>query len=151
MGAPVIQSVFPYLRMRNAAQAIEFYKEVFGATETARLTDPSGRIGHAQLTLGGTTLMLSDEHPEWGIYGPEKWGGTGSLLHLHVQGLDDLHQRALAAGAKETMAPKDQFYGERASKFVDPFGHEWMLGQHIEEVSFEEMQRRYDAMCAHGS
>ncbi len=143
---PEIKEVCPYLRVRGGSAAIDFYKRVFGAEETARLVDPQGRIGHAQLRLGGMTVMISDEHPEWGIYGPEKFGGSGALLHLQVTNLDALHQRALAAGATETMAPKDQFYGERASKFRDPFGHEWMLGQHIEDVTWEEMQRRYNAM-----
>jgi PhnB protein len=143
-----ILGLSPYLRVKGGVSALEFYKQVFGAQETARLVDPQGRIGHAQLTIGGQTVMVSDEHPEFGIYGPEKYGGSGSLLHLAVTDVDELHARALAAGAVETMAPANMFYGERNSKFRDPFGHEWMLGQHIEDVPFDEMQRRYDAMMS---
>lgn len=143
-----ILQVYPYLRARNASAAIDFYKRIFGAVEKSRLTEPkTDRVGHAQLDFAGTTVMISDEYPEFGIFGPEKYGGTGSLLHLHVSGVDALHSRAIEAGATELMPPTDMFYGERASKLRDPFGHEWMLGQHIEDVSPEEMQARYNAMC----
>lgn len=146
-----IRDVFPYLRVRNAAKAIEFYKAAFGAEEEFRLTEPSGRIGHAQLKFGTFTVMISDEYPEYGIKGPEAYGGTGSSVHLHVQDVDAVTKQAVTAGATLTMEPADQFYGERSSKLVDPFGHEWLLGSHIEDVTPEEMQRRYNAMLGIGS
>ena len=141
-----IREVFPYLRVRNAVAAIEFYKLAFGAVEEFRLAEPSGRIGHAQLKFGTYTVMLSDEYPEYGIQGPEAFGGTGSSVHLHVDDVDALTKQAVGAGAKLIMEPADQFYGERSSKVLDPFGHEWLLGSHIEDVSPAEMQQRFDAM-----
>jgi PhnB protein len=147
----MIREVFPYLRVRNASAAIEFYKQVFDATEGMRLTEPSGRIGHAELKFGTFTVMISDEYPEYGIHGPEAFGGTGSSLHLHVDDVDALTQKAVAAGAKLIMEPQDQFYGERSSKVLDPFGHEWLLGSHIEDVTPEEMQRGFDEMMTGGA
>ena len=143
-----IQEVFPYLRVRDAKSAIEFYKQVFGAEELLRLSEPSGRIGHAQLKIGAAVVMLSDEYPERGILSPLAFGGTGSSLHLHVRDVDEMTRRAAECGAKVLMEPKDQFYGERSSKVLDPYGHEWMLGQHIEDVSTDEMQRRYTLMLS---
>lgn len=141
-----IHEVFAYLRLRDAARAIDFYSEAFGAVEKFRLTEPNGRIGHAELALGETTLMLSDEYPEFGIYGPESVGGTSFTLHLHVDDADALIRRAVLAGATVVRAAADQFYGERSGTIRDPFGHEWNIGHEIEQVSPEEMQRRYDAM-----
>jgi PhnB protein len=143
-----ILEVFPYLIVRNAAAAIDFYKRVFGADETLRLSEPSGRIGHAELKFGSTTVMLADEFPEVGITAPPASGSSGQFLHLHVTDVDGLTNRAVEAGAKVIMEPKTQFYGERSSKILDPFGHQWLLGQHVEDVSPEEMQRRYNAMFA---
>ena len=145
-----IHEAFPYLRVRDASAAIEFYAKAFGAEEQFRLSEPSGRIGHAELKFGTFKVMLSDEYPEFGIQGPEAFGGTGSSVHLHVQDVDAMTQQATAAGAKVIMEPQDQFYGERASKVLDPFGHEWLLGSHIEDVSHEEMQRRFAAMLDEG-
>lgn len=144
----MIQQVFPYLRVRDANAAIEFYKRAFGAVEAFRLAEPSGRIGHAELKFGELTVILSDEYPEFGIQGPEAYGGAGSSVHLHVDDVDAMTRQAADAGARVVMEPKDQFYGERTSKLVDPFGHEWMLGSHIEDVSPEEMQRRFTAMMS---
>lgn len=143
---PVIHEVFPTLRVRNAAAAIEFYGQVFGAEELFRLTEPTGRIGHCELKLGNLTLMLSDEYPEMGLMSPLAYGGNGSSLHLHVDNVDTLAERAVAAGATLTMEPADQFYGERSCRVRDPFGHDWLFGHPIEAVSPEEMQRRYDAL-----
>jgi PhnB protein len=143
----MIQEVFPYLRVRNAQAAIEFYIQAFGATEQMRLTEPGGRVGHAELLFGKQVVMVSEEYPEYGIYGPEHFGGTGSSVHLHVDNVDELTQAAVEAGAKLLMEPKDQFYGERAAKVLDPFGHEWLLGSHIEDVTPEEMQRRFTELC----
>lgn len=142
----MIKELFPYLRVLNAAAAIEFYGKAFGATEVFRLSEPAGRVGHAELKFGAFTVMLSDEYPEYGIQGPEAFGGTGSSIHLHVDDVDAVTQQAVAAGAKLVMEPKDQFYGERAAKVLDPFGHEWLLGSQIEAVSPAEMQRRFSAM-----
>ena len=136
----------PYLIVKGAARAIDFYKQAFGATEKFRLTEPSGRIGHAELDFGGTTLMLSDEFPEFGIKGPRSIGGTSLTLHLHVDDADALIARAVAAGATVLRPAQDQFYGERSGTVRDPFGHEWNIGHQIETVSTDEMQRRYTQM-----
>lgn len=141
-----IHEVYPYLRLRNASDAIAFYEHAFGAEELFRLTEPSGRIGHAQLKIGPITLMLSDEFPEFGIGGPETIGGTSFSIHLHVDDADVLIQRAVDAGATMIREPSDHFYGERSGTVRDPFGHEWMIGHEIEKVTPEEMQRRYSAM-----
>jgi PhnB protein len=140
-----INEVYPYLRVKGAPAAIAFYKNVFGATERFRLTEPSGRIGHIELDIGNIVLMLSEEFPEYGIHGPQP-GSTGMAMHLHVDNADALAARAVAAGATMLREPADQFYGERSCLIRDPFGHEWMLGHEIEKVSPEEMQRRYTAM-----
>jgi PhnB protein len=141
-----IHEVFPYLRVKSASEAIDFYVRAFGAKELFRLTEPTGRVGHAEIELGGVTLMLSDEFPEYGIRGPESLGGTSMSIHLHVDDADALMRRAVEAGATVVREMADAFYGERSGVVRDPFGHEWLLGHQIEEVSPEEMQRRYDAM-----
>lgn len=143
-----VHEVFPYIRVRGAERAIEFYKAAFGAEELFRLTEPSGRIGHAELKIGPATIMVSDEYPEFGCAGPETVGGTTFCLHLHVDNVDELYAHAVAAGATAVREPSDAFYGERGGTVRDPFGHEWLLGQHIEDVEPEEMQRRYTAMMA---
>jgi uncharacterized glyoxalase superfamily protein PhnB len=145
-----IHEVFPYLRVKRASEAIAFYKTVFGATEKFRLTEPSGRVGHAELDFAGTVLMLSDEYPELGFCGPETVGSVTSSIHLHVDNADALIQKAVEAGATLVRPPTDSFYGERSGTIRDPFGHEWMIGHNIEQVSPEEMQRRYDEMFAKG-
>lgn len=141
-----IHEVFAYLTVDDAAAAIEFYKKAFGAEELYRLTEPNGRIGHAELRLGPTVLMLNDEYPEYGVQSPKRLGGSGFRMHLHVDNADALIDRAVAEGATLVMPPADQFYGERGGRVRDPFGHEWLIGHEIEKVSPEEMQRRYDAM-----
>lgn len=141
-----IRELFPYLRVRNAAKAIEFYTRAFGATEKFRLTEPSGRIGHAELDFGGTVVMLSEEYPEYNLVGPETIGGTTFSIHLHVDDCDAMIRNAVSAGATLVREPSDAFYGERSGTVRDPFGHEWLIGHSIEEVTPEEMQRRYDAI-----
>ena len=141
-----VKELFAYLCVRDAGRAIEFYKEAFGAKETLRLTEPSGRVGHAELDFGGTTMMLADEFPEYGINGPRPEMGTPVTLHIHVDNADEVIARAVAAGARLEVAAKDQFYGERSGCIRDPFGHRWNVGHHIEDVSGAEMQRRYTAM-----
>jgi uncharacterized glyoxalase superfamily protein PhnB len=139
-----IHELFPYLHVRNAAQAIEFYVNAFGAKEKFRLTEPSGRIGHAELDFNGTVLMLADEYPEYDIKGPQTLGGASITLHIHVDNADEMIQRAVVAGARMERAPQDQFYGERSGVIRDPFGHRWNIGHNIEDVSPADMQRRYD-------
>lgn len=142
----MIHELFPYLHVANAAAAIDFYVRAFGVREKFRLTEPSGRIGHAELEFGPMTLMLSEEYPEYGIRGPQAIGGTSVTIHLHVDDADALIERAVQAGATLETAPQDQFYGERSGCIRDPFGHRWNIGHAIEEVAPEEMQRRYTAL-----
>jgi PhnB protein len=140
-----VHEVFPYLRVRNADAAIDFYARAFGAQEIFRLAEPAGRIGHAELKFGPATIMLADEYPEYGIQSPLAFGGTGTTIHLHVSDADALAKQAVEAGATMLMEPTNQPHGERQCRLRDPFGHEWLLGQQIESVSREEMQRRLDA------
>ncbi|MGJ7495877.1 VOC family protein [Variovorax sp. RT4R15] len=143
----IIHELFPYLCVHDTAAAIAFYGKVFGVTEKFRLTEPTGRIGHAELDFGsGGTLMLSDEFPEYDIRGARSIGATPVTLHLHVDDADAVIGRAIEAGATLQMAAQDQFYGERSGSFIDPFGHRWNIGHSIEDISPEEMQRRYTAM-----
>jgi len=141
-----VHELFAYLHVKDAAKAIEFYKQAFGAEEKFRLSEPSGRIGHAELVFNGTTVMLADEFPEYGIRGPQTIGGTSVTIHLHVDDADEVMKRAAAAGAEIEREPQDQFYGERSGTVRDPFGHRWNIGHHIEDVSFDEMQQRYTKM-----
>ncbi len=146
-----IKELFPYLHVQGAAKAIEFYTTAFGATEKFRLTEPSGRVGHVELDFGGMTLMLADEFPEYGIKGPGTIGGTSVTIHLHVENADEMIRRAAAAGGTVEMEPRDQFYGERSGCVRDPFGHRWNIGHAVEDVSPEEMQRRYTALLKGGA
>jgi PhnB protein len=143
---PTYHEVFPYLRVKRAGDAIDFYKRAFGVAEKFRLVEPSGRIGHCELAFGGAIVMVSEEYPELGILGPQSIGGTSASIHLHVDNADALIDRAVSAGATLVRPPQDQFYGERSGTIRDPFGHEWLIGHHLEDVSPEEMQRRYDAV-----
>jgi uncharacterized glyoxalase superfamily protein PhnB len=141
-----VHELFAYLRVRDAARAITFYEKAFGARELFRLTEPAGRIGHAELDFDGTVLMVSEEYPEYGIMGPQSIGGTSVSIHLHVDNADETIERAVAAGAELLREPQDQFYGERSGTVRDPFGHEWLIGHNIEELTPDEMQRRYTEM-----
>lgn len=141
-----IHEVYPYLRVSSSPRAIEFYQRAFGATEKFRLTEPSGRIGHAELLFGQATVMLSDEFPEYDLHAPKPGAGTPSAIHLHVDDCDAMIQRAVELGAVLLRAPADHFYGERSGTIRDPFGHEWLIGHAIEQVSTDEMQRRYEAL-----
>jgi PhnB protein len=140
--------LFAYLRLRGAAEAIAFYEKAFGAKEKFRLVEPNGRIGHAELDFDGSTLMISDEFAEYGIRGPQSIGDTSVTIHLHVDDADAFIAAAVEAGATVVRAAQDQFYGERSGTIRDPFGHEWNIGHSIEEVTPEEMQRRYDQQSA---
>ena len=136
----------PYLVIQGAAAAIDYYKKVFGATERMRMDAPGGKIGHAELAIGGSVLMLADEHPEGGYRGPKTFGGSAVSLMLYVPSVDDVFKRAVAAGAKELRPVADQFYGDRLGTLEDPFGHVWTIATHVEDVSPEEMRRRSEAM-----
>jgi PhnB protein len=139
-------SVTPYLIIRGAAKAIDYYKEVFGATEIMRMPDPSGKIGHAELKIGDSPVMLADEFPEMGYLSPEGRGGTPVSLMLYVPDVDATVEKAVATGAKVVKAVADQFYGDRNGTITDPFGHVWTISTHKEDVSVEEMKRRMEKM-----
>ena len=135
-------SVTPYLIVNGAARAIEFYKQAFGATETLRMAQPDGRIGHAELKIGDSTIMLADEFPEIDARCPESLGGTPVMIHLYVEDVDAVAQKASSAGAKELRPVQDQFYGDRSGMFADPFGHKWNISTHKEDLSAEEVRKR---------
>lgn len=143
-----IKEVFAYLCVSDAAAAIEFYKRAFGVTEKFRLVEPSGRIGHAELAFGDMTIMLCDEFAEYGIRSASTIGATPVSIHLHVDDADKMIEQAVRAGATLETAPQDQFYGERSGVCRDPFGHRWLIGHSIEDVTPQEMQRRYTAMMS---
>jgi len=138
----VYNTVSPYLIVDDGAAAIDFYKKAFGATERYRIGAPEGKIGHAEITIGDTTLMLADEYPEMGARGPKALGGTPVSFLIYVEDVDTRFKQALAAGGKETRPIKDQFYGDRSGTLEDPFGHTWTLATHVEDVTPEEMERR---------
>lgn len=145
-----IHETFPYLRVKDAVAAIDYYKAAFGVREKYRLVEPSGRVGHCELEFGDATVMLSEEYPEMGILGPQSVGGTSVSIHLHVDDCDAMLARAVELGGELVRAPSDAFYGERSGTLRDPFGHEWLIGHSIEEVSPEEMQRRYTELLERG-
>jgi PhnB protein len=132
----------PYLSIKGAADAIEFYKKAFGATESMRIAGPDGRIGHAEIKIGKANIMLADEHPEIGFLSPRTLGGSPVMIHIYVEDVDALAAQAEAAGAKVKKAVSDQFYGDRVCQFEDPFGHGWHFATHKEDVSNEEMRKR---------
>ena len=143
----------PYLSCTNAAEMIDFYKNAFGATEKFRLTQPDGRIGHAEIAIGGASLMLADEFPEMGFLSPKSLpGGARSpvAIHLYVEDVDATHLQAMRAGATSLKEPTDEFFGDRNAHLKDPSGHVWFLSTRIEEVSPTEMQRRFDAAMKEG-
>jgi PhnB protein len=142
-------SITPYLVIKDAAKAIEFYKKAFGAKELMRMADPNGdRIGHAELEIGDSRIMLADEYPDFGFRSPEAYNGTPVSLLLYVEDVDKVSRQAVAAGAKELRAVADQFYGDRMGTFQDPFGHVWSIATHVEDVSVDEMQKRAAAAFA---
>ncbi|MEX0923001.1 MAG: VOC family protein [Rhodovibrionaceae bacterium] len=143
-----VHELYVYLRAKDAEAAVGFYKQAFGAREVFRLTEPGGRIGHVELRFGDAIVMLSAEFPEFGIHAPDPQAPSTFVIHLHVDDADAMMSEAVAAGAKVIREPQDHFYGERSGTLRDPFGYDWMIGHFIEEVSTEEMQRRYDAMMA---
>jgi len=135
-------SVTPYLIIKDAASAIEFYKKAFGATELMRMADPSGKIGHAEIKIGDSPIMLADEVLGMGYRSPQSLGGSPVSILLYVEDVDALFDQAVAAGAKVERPVKDQFYGDRSGGVTDPFGHVWYIATHKEDVSPEEMKKR---------
>jgi PhnB protein len=135
-------SVSPYLIVDGAERALDFYKKAFGATELFRHGGPDGKIGHAEVRIGDTVVMLADVHPEFDANGPRHFGGSPVSLHLYVEDVDAVAGRAIAAGAKVKRPVADQFYGDRLGTLEDPFGHTWHVSTHIEDVSAEELGRR---------
>jgi PhnB protein len=140
-------TVTPYLIVKGAAKAIDFYKKAFGATELMRFPGPDGRIGHAEIKIGDSPVMLADEHPEMGCLSPQSGGKPGVSLCLYVGDVDALASRATAAGATVVRPVQDQFYGDRSGTFADPFGHVWTIATHKEDVPMEEMRRRMEALA----
>lgn len=138
-------SVTPYLIVRGAAKALEFYKQAFGAVELFRMEAPDGRIGHAEIRIGDSPIMLADEHPEMGAKSPETWGGSPVSLMLYVEEVDRVFARAVEVGATVERPLADQFYGDRTGGLKDPFGHVWYVATHIEDVPPEELDRRAKA------
>ncbi|MFD9609959.1 VOC family protein [Streptomyces sp. NPDC004290] len=134
--------VTPYLCVDGAAAAIDFYVAVFGATERMRMPAPDGTIGHAELELGNSLIMLADEFPGMNFRSPKAVGGTPVTLHVYVEDVDAVFADALARGAKELSPVKNEFYGDRTGQFEDPFGHRWNLSTHVEDMTPEEMERR---------
>ena len=141
-------TVTPYLIVDGAAAAIDFYRRAFGAEELVRMPMPGGRVGHAEIQIGDSRVMLADEFPEMDARGPKSRGGTAVTILLYVNDCDVVFNRAVAAGAKVRKAMQDQFYGDRSGTLEDPFGHVWTIATHKEDVSPEEMQRRFDAAFA---
>ncbi len=131
----------PYLSIKGAAAALEFYKKAFGAVELVRM-DQDGKIGHAEMKIAGALIYLADEFPEIGAVSPKTLGGSSVTIAIYVENIDAFASKAVASGAKLTRPVEDQFYGDRAAQFEDPFGHRWWFATHVEDVSPEEMERR---------
>jgi PhnB protein len=139
------QAAIPYLCVRAAASAIDFYKRAFGAVEALRI-EHDGRVGHAELEIGDARIMLSDEFPDYEALSPSTLGGAAVLIHLYVEDVDAFTRRAAEHGLKELRPVADQFYGDRGGKFEDPFGHRWWIASHIEDVEPDEIRRRAAAL-----
>ena len=140
------RSITPYLVVQGALEAIEFYKKAFGAIEVLRLRLPNGQLGHAELKIGDSPIMLSDEAPEWDARSPQSIGGSPVTISLYVDDVDSVVPTAVAAGAKLVRPIADQFYGDRSAALEDPFGHKWHVATHKEDMTPAEMQRRFDAL-----
>jgi PhnB protein len=142
--------VTPYLIVDGAAAAIDFYVSVLGATERMRMDGPDGKVGHAELEIGNSVVMLADEHPEMDARGPKTIGGTPVSLHVYVEDADRVFEQAIEAGATERRPVEDKFYGDRLGTFDDPFGHHWHVASHVEDVPPEEMEKRAAEATASG-
>src|SRR3954447_20068933 len=142
--------VSPYLTIDGAAKAIDFYTDILGATVRGRMDGPDGKVGHAELELGGSVIMLADAFPDMGAPTPKALGGSPVTMMVYVEDVDDVFARAIKAGAKEIAAVQDQFYGDRSGQFEDPFGHRWNVASHVEDISPEEMGKRAAKMRGGG-
>ncbi len=140
-------TVTPYLVITNAGRAIDFYKKAFGAVEGSRLLTPDGKVMHAELTIGDSPIMMCDENPDWNSLSPLTIGGTSVSIVLYVEDVDRVVNSAVAAGATLLMPVADQFWGDRMGTVADPFGHKWSIATHIEDVSPEEIGRRFKDLC----
>lgn len=143
---PGAYSLNAYITIDGCSDAIEFYKKAFGAKEKGRLLMPDGKIGHAEIDIEGTLLMMADENADWGTKGPLSLGGNPMSFGLYVKDADAAFQRAIDAGGTSVMPVDDMFYGDRVGQLMDPFGFKWMIATHKEDMSYEEMQRRFDKM-----
>lgn len=139
-------SVTPYLVVAGSAAAIDFYRQAFGATELMRFPGPDGKVAHAEIRVGDSVIMLADEAPDWGAFGPKTVGGTPVTLMVYVPDVDAVVAQAVEAGAKLTRPVEDKFYGDRSGRIEDPFGHLWDVSTHVEDVAPDELQRRMAAM-----
>jgi PhnB protein len=146
---PGYHSVNMYLSLRDATSAIDFYKRAFGAEQVMKLDMPDGKVAHAEIKIGDTIVMMAEENPEWGNKSPLTLGGSPVHLMIYVPDVDTAFKKAIGAGGKETRPVKDQFYGDRSGTLKDPFGYEWTIATHIEDVSPEEAQRRMEAEFTH--
>ena len=142
------QSVTPYLTLRDARSALDFYARAFGAQQVLKLDMPDGSIAHAEIRIGDSILMMSEENPDWGNRSPQALNGSPVQLMIYLPDADAAFARALAAGATEVRPVEDQFYGDRAGVLKDPYGYQWTLATHVEDVSTEEAQRRMEALFA---
>ena len=143
-------TVTPYLICKGAAAAIDYYKKVFGATELLRHDAPGGKIGHAEIKIGDSVIMLADEYEEMKFLSPQTIGGTGVLIMVYLDDVDTVFNRALAAGGRQHQPLEDKFYGDRTGTLIDPFGHMWTVATHKEDVAPEEMKRRAEAEAKKG-
>jgi PhnB protein len=141
-------SVTPYLYVKGAAGTIDYYKDVFDATEVMRIPGTDGRIGHAELKIGDSIVMLADEHPEMGVLGPRTIGGVSSSFLVYIENVDAVVEKAVASGAKLLRPVQNQFYGDRSGTLLDPFGHKWTVSTHVEDVSPEELKKRAAAAAS---
>jgi PhnB protein len=141
-------TITPFMTVRDAARAIEFYKQAFGAKEKGVMKGPEGKVMHAELVIGDSTIMLADEFPEFGSLSPQSIGGSGTGLHIYIEDVDSAFDRAVQAGATVEMPVADMFWGDRYGKLRDPFGHKWSIGTHKADLSMEEMKKGMDETMA---
>ena len=152
MSVPAIpkgyHTITPYMTVRDAARAIEFYKQAFGAKERGVMKGPDGKVMHAELVIGDSIIMLADEFPEFGSLSPQSTGGSGTGLHIYIEDVDSAFDRAVKAGATVEMPVADMFWGDRYGKLRDPFGHKWSIGTHKADLSMEEMKKGMEETMA---